>query len=40
MDPTVKVGLAKDAKQEYLDLLADYAGLKTRRKVRTSYVGY
>jgi hypothetical protein len=40
MDPTVKVGLGKDAKGEYLDLLAEYAGLKMRRKLRTSYVGY
>jgi len=38
-DPSVKK-MVKEERQEYLDLLADYGGLKTRRKVRTSYVGY
>lgn len=37
MDLTVKIGLAKEAKGEYINLLSDYAGLKTRRVLRTTY---
>jgi hypothetical protein len=40
MDPTVKVGLARDAKAEYLDALSDAAGLKTRRVINTAYRDY